>query len=167
MPRLRDILRQIPAVSRPKPASKEADALRFKLVNAEAAAERLLQQRDNANRLVNQHEATIAQFNNAVQDLQDQLGLEQKLSAELVVQRDEARRELAEAAAENVALVDAKRHLEASLSGTREELRQERAARARAEQDAAEHAVTIDGLGLAMAEIERRVPTQRDGGDDV
>lgn len=58
--------------------------------------------------------------------------------------------------AEIVALRDKCRTVEASLFGVREQLRQERVERARAERDAAEARVTADGLGLAMAELEKR-----------
>lgn len=106
--------------------------------------------------LIGQLETSIRQFGKAVQDWQRELGLEQKLSAELVVQRDEARRELAEAAAENVELIDARRHQAVALSDAREQLRLAQREIARVCQEAAEMALTADGLGLAMAELERR-----------
>lgn len=85
--------------------------------------------------------------------------------AELEKRHDEAVRCAADLAAENVLQVDRARVAEAAFSDVREQLRQAQRAQARAEQQAAEHAVTIDGLGLAMAELERKAE-RRDFLDD-
>lgn len=109
------------------------------------------------NALVNRLEASIGGLNSAVQSYAKNLATEQLLTQILLGERDDARRELAEVSSECVVLADKVRMLETSLSGTREELRRERVERARAEQDAAERAVTIDGPGQAMAELEKRL----------
>lgn len=62
MRKLMSVLRQIPAVSRPRTARREADELRFKLVNAEAAAERMRQQRDHCDRENNDLRKQVAEM---------------------------------------------------------------------------------------------------------
>lgn len=81
----------------------EADALRRRLIAAEAAAGRLSQERDR-----------------------------------LTQERDREREQAARSAAVNTILADQLRTANASLSGTREQLRQANVERARAEQAAAE-----------------------------
>ncbi len=136
--RLRDILRQIPAVSWPRPARKTMEDLRRSTIKAEAAAERMRRQRDNTDRENNQ--------------LIEQLA---RMSAEKQFQDDHIRK------------------LEASLSDAREQLRQAQREIARVGQEAAEMALTADGLGLAMAELERAaqrrviLPGQRADLDDL
>lgn len=119
--RLRDILRQIPFVSWPRPARKTMEDLRRSTIRAEAAAERMRQQRDNTDR----------ENNNLLEQLA-------RMSAEKQFQDDHIR------------------SLEKSLSDAREQLRQAQREIARVGQEAAEMALTADGLGLAMAELERR-----------
>lgn len=119
--RLRDILRQIPVVSWPRPARKTMDDLRRAAIKAEAAAERMRQQRDHTDRENN--------------NLLDQLA---RIAAEKQFQDDHIRT------------------LEASLSDAREQLRRAQREIARVGQEAAEMALTADGLGLAMAELECR-----------
>lgn len=111
---------------------KEANDLRYELVMAQAANERMRQQRDRSDK-----------DNNGLLEQMARMAAEKKFQDDHI------------------------RTLETTLSGARQELRQAQREIARVGQEAAEMAVTADGLGLVMAELERRVPTQRDGGDDV
>lgn len=71
-------------------------------------------------------------------------------------ERDAALAQVALKQAEIVARRDKLRTVEASLFGVREQLRQERVERARAEQDAAEKAVTPEVLKSAMTGLTRQ-----------
>lgn len=59
---LRDIFRQIPVVVRSVSAQKSIDDLRYRLIRAEAAAERMKQQRDHADAVGTWREVKIAEL---------------------------------------------------------------------------------------------------------
>ena len=141
--------------------SKEADELRFRLVTADAAVERLTQERDKARESIAKSIATNDRLLAAYDGQANELDKARREFAKLHTRTDEAERqvrglraELAEQSAQNVILADANRHLEAKLSDREGELRQEKRARERAEQHAAEAVVTVDELTSAMARLE-------------
>lgn len=93
--RLREILRQIPVVSWPRSARKEADDLRFKLIRAEAAAERMRQQRDNTDRENNNLLEQLARMAAEKQFQDDHIRSLEKSLSDAREQLRQAQREIA------------------------------------------------------------------------
>lgn len=145
----------------------------------------LAQKLGRANALVNQHEATSASLNGIQQKLiQRVTNLEHDLAAtererdhqtalaKEWLEKYERAQEVARLRLEALEAAMARNRdrdgqiedqadqleeLTKGIAAAREETRQERAARARAEQELAEATATIDGLGLDNAELTRKL----------